>query len=162
MITGTQGKRKAGYTLEGVGDVNRRLDDAKIKNKVNAIRKALRFASSPIKKDARNYAPEDTGELAASIGYQNPRSPRELWIYVGPDIKKRGVYHAHLVEFGTGPRKYKSPQYRNLSGGWAKVTHTGSMPAQPYMRPAFEKNKTKVSQRFDTKIRRLVKKEFRR
>ena len=46
-------------------------------------------------------------------------------LVLGPDLKK-GAYHAHLVEFGTGPRYHESGRY------------VGEMPAQPFLRPAFD------------------------
>jgi HK97 gp10 family phage protein len=160
MITGTSIKDKAAFKIEGVGDVVKRLEAAKIKNKVRPIRQALRFAAAPMKRDAKSRAPQRTGALKKSIGYINPRSNTQLFILLGPRRKKYGVYYGHLVEFGTAPRKYKKTQYRKIGGQWRRVSHTGSMPAKPFMRPAFESNKENASMRFERKIKKLIIKAY--
>ena len=156
MITGTAIRDKAAFKIEGVDEVVKQLEDAKIKNKVKPIRQALKFAARPMRAEAAARAPKRTGNLAKSIGYINPRSRSQLFIFVGPRRKKFGVYYGHLVEYGTAPRKYKKPQYRNINGKWVRVRHTGSAPAQPFMRPAFEKNKENIEKRFERKIKKLI------
>lgn len=156
MIKGTAIRDTANIRIEGVEDVVKRLDDAKIKNKVRPIRQALRFGAAPMKRDAKAMAPVRTGALKKAIGYINPRSKSQLFIYVGPRRKNTGVYYGHFVEFGTAPRKYRKPQYRRIGGKWVKVKHTGSMPAHPFMRPAFEKNKENIEKRFEQKIKKLI------
>jgi HK97 gp10 family phage protein len=156
MIKGIAIRDTANFRIEGVEDVVKRLDDAKIKNKVKPIRQALRFAAAPMKRDAKAMAPVRTGALKKAIGYINPQSKTQLFIYVGPRRKSTNVFYGHLVEFGTAPRKYRKPQYRKIGGKWVKVTHTGSTPAQPFMRPAFEKNKENIEKRFERKIKKLI------
>jgi len=160
MITGTAIRDRAAYKIEGVDKVIKQLEAAKIKKKVKPIRQALKFAARPMRAEAALRAPKRTGDLAKSIGYINPRSRSQLFIFVGPRRKKFSVYYGHLVEYGTAPRKYKKPQYRNIGGKWVRVRHTGSAPAQPFMRPAFESNKEIINQRFETKIRKLIAKAY--
>ncbi len=68
---------------------------------------------------------------------------------------KHGKYHiytarpdgsmAHLVEFGTGPRKLSKPTPFEIEPGvWITLTHTGSMPASPFFRPALDENQMEV------------------
>lgn len=68
--------------------------------------------------------------------------------------KVHGVYriyttkaapHAHLVEFGTGPRKLKEPTpFEIAPGQWITLKHTGSAPAKPFLRPALDENQVEI------------------
>lgn len=80
---------------------------------------AVNKAATPILKKAKELVPVATGRLKKSLGkrFRKPASKFGKTIYkVGAMIsKKHPAYHAHLVEYGTS-----------------------KMPAQPFMRPAFD------------------------
>jgi hypothetical protein len=61
------------------------------------------------------------------------RMPSEVTVYVG----SRPLRHAHLVEFGSGPR------YSRKTGAFR-----GSMPATPYARPGFDSSHREVLARY--------------
>lgn len=95
------------------------------------LTRALRRVAEPIGDAAKRNRGE--GDLADKIIVARQLSRRQRrqrgraapgtkTIYVGV----RPSRHAHLVEFGTGPRYTKSGAYR------------GMMPAQPFMRPAWD------------------------
>jgi HK97 gp10 family phage protein len=66
--------------------------------------------------------------------------------------------HAHLVEFGTGPRSLKKPRTVLLGGRMVTITHTGQMPARPFLRPAFDAAKREALDIFATEVwKELVK-----
>ena len=94
----------------------------------------LRKAEKPLIAAAKAKAPKADGDLIKSIGGIAGRGGgKGEQRYVGP---RRGGpnkgYAGHLVEYGTGPRRQKDG------------TSTGSMPAQPFMRPAYEETKEQI------------------
>lgn len=106
---------------------------------------AVREASEPIVRAARSKAPSATiaegvrvvnvvvaatGEVTAEIGLPGGR---QKWFY--------GLF----VELGTGPRVQKTTGRR-----------TGSMPARPFLRPAFNAERGAARRRFFEALRRKV------
>jgi HK97 gp10 family phage protein len=123
----------------------------------NVIRRVLRKSLEPILAAAKANAPVATGRLRESMiissqlkrsqrGRQETRTGVTMYVGSGAAGKVRYAPHAHLVEFGTA---HRSPK--------------------PFMRPAFDANKTKVieiqQQELHTEIQkawaRLVKKRQR-
>lgn len=110
----------------------------------------LRKALAPVAAAARSYAPGslDTririaptikaGQLAQAL--EKPGRGRKV-MFVGSTAP-----HAHLVEFGTGPRFHKSGRY------------VGIMPADPFLRPAWDANKDQVLATLATAIREEITK----
>jgi HK97 gp10 family phage protein len=86
--------------------------------------------------------------LKASQKAGEKRKPGDVVVYVGASSPKGNV--AHLVEFGTGPRYHKDGSY------------AGIMPAEPFMRPAWDTNKDKVLQIYRDEIWNVLKKAVRR
>lgn len=118
--------------FEGIDRVLKQLPNAVSKKiLVAASRKALQ----PVLKDARRDVPVRTGELKRSlkIGTKLIRSQRDpagvgaVRVYVGASWPSGA--HAHLIEFGTA--------------------HSGP---RPFLRPAWDANKKKVSKEFGTLI----------
>ena len=68
----------------------------------------------------------------------SPKKRGDVFVYVGASSPKGNV--AHLVEFGTGPRYHKDGSY------------AGVMPAEPFMRPAWDHNKEEVLAIYRTEI----------
>lgn len=114
------------------------------------LKRALLQAAQPIALDAMSRAPrgKSTGHphMADKISVSATLSRRqksgepgastkdtEARVYVGAAPRGPAV----LVEFGTGNRKTKSGK------------STGSMPAEPFMRPAWEAGKTKALEDFE-------------
>lgn len=100
------------------------------------VNAGLRRALQPVAAAARAYAPGSlagririaptikAGQMAQAI--EKPGKGRRV-MFVGS-----GAPHAHLVEFGTGPRYQKSGKY------------VGIMPPDPFLRPAWDANKDQV------------------
>ena len=105
----------------------------------NTNRRALLKAAKPMVEAAQRNAPTHTGRMALKIAASTTLSrsqrsgrrsgPDEANVYVGTGPRGPGV----LVEFGTGPRYQKKPH-----------KFVGAMPAQPFLRPAWESHKHKV------------------
>jgi len=101
-----------------------------------------------IKKEARKNIKRNgsirSGNLYNSLKTQKVKGTHGAYkIFTQGRFAPRGQRgpHAHLVEFGTGPRKLKEPHYAQIKGNWVWVEYTGSMPAKPFFRPAIDENK---------------------
>lgn len=115
-----------------------------VKNKL--MRKAVRAASAPLRSAIRGRAPRDKGNLAKSITVQvkakrnvtktakgfRTNGPSRVYARIGPAKGARGDRHAHLVEFGTAPRRTKAGKF------------VGAMPAKPFIRPSVEATRGQV------------------
>jgi HK97 gp10 family phage protein len=116
----------------------------------NVQRRGMAQALEPVASAARALAPIDSGDLEASIGIAprayraRPRPDGVGVMYVGPTWPQGA--HAHLVEFGTGPRFHKSGRY------------VGAMPPDPFLRPAWDANKAQVLERLADAIRAEIAK----
>ena len=97
----------------------------------------LRKAEKPLIAAAKARAPKGNGDLIKSIGG-----------IAGRGGENKG-YAGHLVEYGTGPRTQKDG------------TSTGSMPAQPYMRPAYEETKEQIAQIIQDEVAAVIADGFR-
>lgn len=109
-----------------------------------ALKEAITIAVEPVIASAKGRAPssqvaegvqligvekDDTGAIVGEIGLPGGRRP---WFY--------GLF----VELGTGPRVQKSGR------------RTGSMPARPFLRPAFESESGNVRRLFFRHLRGVV------
>lgn len=112
------------------------------------VNAGLRRALQPVAAAARAYAPGSLAErirIAPTIkagqmmqAIEKPGRGRRV-MFVGS-----GAPHAHLVEFGTGPRFQKNGRY------------TGIMPPDPFLRPAWDANKNKVLATLSEAIREEI------
>lgn len=105
-----------------------------------AIRRALLKAGKPIAEDARTRVAVRTGNLERKIRISTQLSKRQrrsrargavkgqVDVYIGAGPAR----HAHLVEFGSAARRHKSGK------------SSGVMPAQPFLRPAWEAGKRRA------------------
>ncbi len=125
------------------------------------IMKIIRNVSGPAEKAAKTEAAMiearawqehrriNSGNLERSIGRIQGKSKDFLNIQVAPRAKSgfKG-FHAHLVHFGTKNRNNKKGQNR------------GSMPANDFMRRAFDKSLNQVRADFERKIAKQTEKYF--
>lgn len=100
------------------------------------VSSGMRRALKPVADAARAYAPGNldeririaptikAGQLAQAL--ERPAQGRKV-MFVGSTAP-----HAHLVEFGTGPRYHKNGKY------------VGVMTPDPFLRPAWDANKDEV------------------
>lgn len=87
-------------------------------------------------------APGETTPAFASNGGRRTAGPNEAFATAGdPDAR-----HGHLVEFGTGERHHKDG------------TSTGTMPAEPFLLPAWRLNKARAERRLKRAISQGTKK----
>lgn len=121
MVTTSKAR---GMKLEGDRQLIRALGRIPIKLRTDVLVAALDEGAKIIQRAAATGAPRDREVLADSI--ERHKLPGKF-----PAVAIRPSYgkapHAHLVEFGTGPRM-SSRGFR------------GIMPAQPFMGPAYRRN----------------------
>lgn len=114
------------------------------------VTSGMRRALQPVAAAARSYAPgslETRIRIAPTI-----KAGQQMQALEKPGRGKRvmfvgsGAPHAHLVEFGTGPRFHKSGKY------------VGIMPPDPFLRPAWDAHKDKVLETLAEAIREEIAK----
>lgn len=123
-------------------------------------RRALLKAARPMAETAQRNAPKHTGRMAVKIAASSTLSRRQRMsrrgynrdpsvanVYVGTGPRGPGV----LAEFGTGPRYTKKPR-----------KFVGAMPAQPFMRPAWEQHKGQVLDDYAAELWIQIEKSARR
>lgn len=98
---------------------------------------ALKLAARPILEEAQNLVPEGaTGKLADSLEIAVKKAA--IPVVKVQASRKKGGYHAHLVELGTQPH-----DIRNVVIGdkfYPVIHHPGSK-KKPFLRPAFNAKK---------------------
>lgn len=115
--------------------------------KKTVIRNALKKALVPVLEASKQAAPRGpTGNLQRGIKISTklkpsqrkgkPRDRTTVTMYVGSTMP-----HAHLVEFGTQERALKSPTAVPIGAGVLTVQSTGRMPANPFLRNAWDSKK---------------------
>ncbi len=130
---------------EGLADALRALGNDRMVKRI--LKKALMEEAEPAAREARRLAPKGkTGRMADKINVSTTLSRRQRAQRRKPNLKNGLVAEvflgagakgpAHLIEFGTGLRRHKSGK------------STGYVPAHPYMRPAWEKWKFRILDRF--------------
>jgi HK97 gp10 family phage protein len=144
-----------GFEFKGHKEIEDVLAALPQKFGAKVLNDTLKKSAKPLIEEAKNLVKKKSGELAKSIGSIPGRGKaRGQQISVGP---RRGGrykgYHAHLVEYGTAMRKLDKPRLVTLNGKTVTITHTGSMPARPFMRPAYD---AKIGA-----VQEEIKKEFR-
>ncbi len=143
--------------LFGLKELDRKLARMDKRIAFKALRGALMESSKPMFLAAKQNAQAtgvkgfDAGAIAASMGrYVKKLAPKRTVLFLGPKNKaKRAINlwnakhgknvtrltHFHLVEFGSKKG-----------------------PAQPYLRPAFEKNKLAVARNFGRILAKQIEK----
>lgn len=126
----------ASLKISGFKEIDALLESMPRQLAGQGVTAGLRKALQPVAAAARSYAPGslDTRiRIAPTIkaGQQGQSlekpGPGKRVMYVGATAP-----HAHLVEFGTGPRYHKSGKY------------VGIMTPDPFLRPAWDAHKDEV------------------
>jgi len=104
-----------------------------------------------IARDAKSRAPRGpTGNLKKAIVAKTLRRIGNKPAPAIAAVDYGKAPHAHLVEYGTGPR------YQKKTG-----RYTGQMPARPFFRPAWDENKDrvlkKIVEELEEKVERAMK-----
>lgn len=136
--------------FQGFREAEQLLDALGKKVGGRELQKILRNNLQITVERGRELVPRDDGDLAKSLGVINGRGAgRGVSVYGGPRRSSayKG-YHGHLVEFGTAPRFDKDGN------------STGTMPAQPFWRPAWDQTKDQVLEGIRLDLQRLLTSDF--
>jgi HK97 gp10 family phage protein len=151
------------FEIIGLKELNDMLDKLPKAMKKAVLTRALKTAAAPILAEAKQNVPRKTGNLEkhliinttlkASQRKKRGRVAGTAEVFIGSSSP-----HAHLVEWGTGPREYPEPRKVKIGNNWAVVTQTGQMPANPFLRRAWEATKGKAQEILSAEIwKELVK-----
>ena len=150
-----------GFEMHGFEDIDRVLAALPGKLGPQVLTRTLRKAAKPLTDEAKRLVPKDSGELAKSIGVIAAKDFGDYTgVYVGP---RRGFYaghHAHLVEYGTVMRKLDKPRVVKIGGKTVTITHTGTMPAKPFMRPAYDSKIGEVQEEVKKELYNILESGF--
>jgi HK97 gp10 family phage protein len=147
-----------------------------------ALQATLAKAAAPIVKTARNLAPVKTGRLRRAIySFRDRDSKRDyearlISVRRGKKQQKtdRDAYYWKWVEFGRGEITAKNGKLLKIGTGTYTDINTRTernaifvkkvraVPAQPFMRPAFESNKMRSLGIIQTELRGQIEKVARR
>jgi HK97 gp10 family phage protein len=137
---------KVDIKVTGYNEIDAVLKGLPLQMSHSVIQSANIAASKPLVQAEKLLAPEGpTGNLVDSIGaVRTPiKKANEIGeISVGP--RRRGGYKgyaAHLVEYGTKQRRLKK-----------NGANRGTMPAEPFAVPAFQRTKEQVLSIINTEI----------
>ena len=121
------------FSITGLADLEKRLQDFPDKLARNVLRKAMASGAAVIRDEARRLAPKDTGEMA-----------RDIMIKRAKQTKGSNGFE-YQVFVRTGKKSRLAGKKRNVSRDsfyWRfQEFGTSKMPAHPFMRPAFDAKK---------------------
>jgi len=138
-------RNRTQFKLHGADEMTRLLQNYPSMIQRDIVNSVAARGASVIKKNTkkniRSIGAVRLGNLHNSIETKKKKGrDGSYWIYADSHFAP----HAHLVEYGTAPRKLDKPVVINLGGTFVTVTHTGSVGAQPFMRPALTEHVTEV------------------
>tara|TARA_S200002703_G_scaffold146948_1_gene142393 strand:- start:590 stop:1147 length:558 start_codon:yes stop_codon:yes gene_type:complete len=149
-----------------------------VKKRRNKMKSVLTYALRNVKKDmiANATRIKRRGVLANSIETVDQKAVgfgSRIGKRTGPRIRgtsSKRAYHAHLVELGTkrklktvkpGNQPFRFYSFKNRRWVFTKRIMHGSK-AQPFIKPAYEKNKKDIPDRIKTKMQTILKNEYKR
>jgi len=154
------------FKIEGGEMLMKLLKDFPHKIQETVLDSAVSAGANVIKKEARNNIKQNgsirTGRLYNSLKTAKVKGIHGVYrIFTQRGYARGGqsAPHAHLVEFGTAPRKLKEPHYVQINGNWVWVEYTGSMPAKPFFRPALDEHKPETLKAMALRMAKRMDKE---
>lgn len=157
------------FDLEGWFDLDATLQEiSDIATQKRIALSAMKKALVPVRDAAKRIVPVDEGDLRDSIIISTKITKRQAKadrggnpkVYVGTNWPT-----AHLIEFGTGPRRVRATSKKVLAGGgevFGTVVDVGRMSAQPFIRPSFEKNVKKMLEIYGSEMWKAIQRTAKR
>jgi len=127
--------------VKGMKELEREID--KVANEMkNALQMGTEEAASSVATIIRGSAPGSISEAVETKPLpQSDRYPEVTMV----GVNYRRAPHAHLIEFGSGPRYHASGKY------------VGQMPAQPFFRRSIDGARGLVKNRIEERARGPIK-----
>lgn len=126
-------------TINGIPNLRRRLKELGNVGRAEVVIPALADAVVPIQEAAKANAPQRRIAQEVNVLGAEEVARGQFQGVVGVKQRSR-AFHALFVEMGTGERRHKSGK------------SVGSMPAQPFLRPALDDNADEAMARFGRNI----------
>lgn len=135
--------------IHGLKELNAKLKRMAARDANRITRRGISKMAQVIRKEMRDRAPRETGDLRKNLAYSIKRDLRGGFRgTVGPKPK---AFYARFIEFGTAahliPRKdTKGRKQKRIKIGdkvYRSVDHPGIQP-RPFLRPAFEASKRRT------------------
>lgn len=148
--------RATSFKVEGFKELSKVWYELPNTFKDKEVQRFLTYSGKPIQRAAKSMVGKKTGNLQKHIRFKRgKRKANVIDVWLGVQNKRRKAGHWHLVTFGTQQRKFDSYKTKastkeklveneegqkglivNLQGGQYFITHTGKMPANPFMEKA--------------------------
>ena len=131
--------------IRGEKDVIRQLKRLKDAVREEVIKAELEDAAEVIVADAKRRAPSSTIADGIQVLNTEVKSSGKVTTEVGLVGGRRAWFYGLFIERGTGPRVQKKTGRR-----------TGAMPARPFLRTAFDAQKSNVVARVNAGLKRRL------
>ena len=86
--------------IKGIADVNRALTEVGPKEGRNLIRATVQDIAQQLAKSAKEYSPDDTGQMDAGIKAKRDKPTRNT---VASSVRVYDAYYWRFLEYGDGP-----------------------------------------------------------
>jgi HK97 gp10 family phage protein len=126
------------FHVEGVDEIVKKLKALGDKAE-NVIRAATQEGAELVKAEIERRAPEDEGDLKSKGFTTKPGSMKDQAANVVVTLADRKYQYAFYQEFGTPNRK-----------------RGGTLPARPFMRPAFEATKDQAAEAVEKALKKAL------
>lgn len=154
--------------IDGLRDLDRNLAQFKKATQRNILERTLKKAAEPIKKDAQNMAPFDTGELKDSIGIRIIRSSAGKAAFA--QAMTEGASRAEAAAAAHAANKVDAGKSLSATvqvGTALYRAHfaefgTVKAPAHPFLGPAFRSGQDKVTGIIKEELGRQIEKTAKR
>ena len=144
--------------LRGGRELQQMLNSLPAKLEKNIMRSALRAGARVIADEAKANVPVDNGDLKRSIkvSTRGKRGKVEARVRAGG----KGVFYAHMVEFGTAAHVIKGKNGKRLffNGVFAESINHPRARAKPFMRPALDGRANEAIRAVGEQIRKRLTK----
>ncbi|MDD4986689.1 MAG: HK97 gp10 family phage protein [Dehalococcoidales bacterium] len=129
--------------IEGMAELEGQLKKLSKQLGADKVEPVLYEAAKDLAQAIKSHTPKHTGQLRKSI------RARKLKRYLdnaaaGAGVDQKKAPHAHLVEYGTAQRHHKSGK------------SVGSMPARPFVRPAWDANRERITRKVVDDLKGLI------
>jgi HK97 gp10 family phage protein len=154
-----------GFEIKGIKEIEQVLAGLPGKFGNEVVEKVLNEGAKPLIKQAKENASHSdvTGNLSKAIGsIKNKKEGQTNSITVGPRRNRpHKGHHAHLIEYGTAPRKVQSKKVLAGGGKFFGKTVAG-VTANPFLRPAYDAKIGDVQNEIVNEFRSILQSGFRK
>jgi HK97 gp10 family phage protein len=146
--------------IQGGAELAAALRDFPVKFEARVMAAALREGAKEIERRAKELAPVRTGKLRDSIKIRRRTNKRTGYInfFVSAGDRKKGVFYAHMVEYGTRAHEIRPKNGKSLFfAGLLRqlVNHPGAKPSG-FMRTAHDEGNQEALRLITDRVRKGV------